>query len=223
MMTQDPKSSASSKSGHRHAGHHHEKQHGPKPATEQEKETTARGQGKETAEERKLAEISADLHEEVLRERDEYLEALQRLQAEFANFRKRVLRDSEQQGKRATSEVVEDLLPVLDNFERAMEAAVKHDEKLLTSGVEFVYNQLREILTRRGLCEIEAEGSAFDPTRHEAVLCQPSGEHDEGTVMQVLEKGYQLGEKVVRPAKVIVSTTPDEEASHGKGSGSKSS
>jgi molecular chaperone GrpE len=169
------------------------------------------------ASEEELAEISAELHDEVVRERDEYLESLQRLQAEFANFRKRVLRESEQHAQRASTQVIEELLPVLDNFERAMQAAAKHDEKLLTSGVELVFNQLRDILTRRGLCEIEAEGAAFDPTRHEAVMCQQSAEHDEGTVMQVLEKGYQLEDKVVRPAKVIVSTTSEED------SGSKSS
>ena len=190
----------------------HEKQHGPEKP---------RQKGDPSG--RKLSEISTDLHEEVLRERDEYLESLQRLQAEFANFRKRVLRDSEQQTKKASSEVIEELLPVLDNFERAMQAAAQHDEKLLTDGVELVYNQLRDILARRGLCEIEAEGEAFDPTQHEAVLCQPSGKHEEGTVMQVLEKGYQLEDKVVRPAKVIVSTTPDENDTNGKGGGPRSS
>jgi len=166
----------------------------------------------EEASDRKLTEISSELHEEVIRERDEYLDSLQRLQAEFANFRKRVLRDSEQQARRASSEVIEELLPVLDNFERAMRAAVKHDEKLLTDGVELVYNQLRDILTKRGLCEIEAEGSHFDPMQHEAVMCQPSEEHDEGTVMQVLEKGYQVQDQVVRPAKVIVSTAGDKKS-----------
>ncbi|MHB9053138.1 MAG: nucleotide exchange factor GrpE [Thermoleophilia bacterium] len=201
-MTQDKKSPA-----------HEKKQHGPEELREQGKDPSGR----------KLAEISTDLHEEVLRERDEYLESLQRLQAEFANFRKRVLRDSEQQTKQASSKVIEELLPVLDNFERAMRAAAQHDEKLLTDGVELVYNQLRDILTRRGLCEIEAEGAAFDPAQHEAVLCQPSGKHEEGTVIQVLEKGYQLEDKVVRPAKVIVSTHPGEDDSHGQAGGPKSS
>ena len=154
--------------------------------------------------------ISSELHEEVLRERDEYLDSLQRLQAEFANFRKRVLRDSEQKSQRASSQVIEELLPVLDNFERAMKAAAEHDEKLLTSGVELVYNQLRDILDKRGLCEIDAEGASFDPNQHEAVMCQPSREHAEGTVMQVLETGYQLDDKVVRTAKVIVSTTSED-------------
>lgn len=158
-----------------------------------------------------LAEVSAELHEEVLRERDEYLDSLQRLKAEFDNFRKRVLREGEQRSQRAQTEVIEELLPVLDNFERAMQAAAQHDEKLLTSGVELVYNQLKDMLTRRGLCEIEAEGAQFDPNQHDAVMCQPSEEHEEGTVVQVLEKGYQVDDKVMRPARVIVSTAPGED------------
>lgn len=161
------------------------------------------------AEAQEMAEITAEIHEEVLRERDEYLDSLQRLQAEFDNFRKRVLRDGEQRTLRAQTEVIEELLPVLDNFERAMQAADEHDEKLLSSGVELVYGQLRDLLTRRGLCEIDAEGAPFDPNHHDAVMCQPSGEHEEGTVMKVLEKGYQLDDKVMRPARVIVSTAPD--------------
>jgi len=160
---------------------------------------------------RESSEITEEIHREVMRERDEYLDSLQRLQAEFDNFRRRVQRDSEKQLQRGSSQVIEELLPVLDNFERAMQAAAEHDEKLLTSGVELVYNQLRDILKKRGLCEIEAEGTAFDPNRHEAVLCQPSDRHDDGTVMQVLEKGYHLDDEVVRPSKVIVSSSPDKD------------
>ena len=163
------------------------------------------------ASDRKLTEISTDVYEEALRERNEYLESLQRLQAEFANYRKRVLKDSEQLAGRASAEAMEELLPVMDNFERAMKAAVEHDEKLLSSGVELVYNQLRDILVRRGLCEIEAEGQPFDPTHHEAVLCRPSQEHEEGTVTEVLEKGYKVGDRVVRPAKVVVSTREENQ------------
>ncbi len=166
----------------------------------------ASGGKADAATDRKLTEISTDVYEEALRKRDEYLESLQRLQAEFANYRKRVLKDSERLAGRASAEVMEELLPVMDNFERAMKAASEHDEKLLSSGVELVYNQLRDILVKRGLCEIEAEGQPFDPTHHEAVLCRPSQEHDEGTVTEVLEKGYKVGERVVRPAKVVVST-----------------
>lgn len=152
-----------------------------------------------------LIDISTEIHQQVLRERDEYLESLRRLQAEFDNYRKRVARDSESSSSRVAAEIVEDLLPVLDNFERAMQAAAEHDEKVLSDGVELVYRQLRDALDRRGLCEIEALGEDFDPTHHEAVLCQPSTKHDEGKVVDVVEKGYRVHDKVVRPARVIVS------------------
>lgn len=184
--------------------------HHKKPAASH-KDKAAGAAADKKAEARELAEISAELHEEVLRERDEYLDSLQRLKAEFDNFRKRVQREGEQRAQRAQTEVIEELLPVLDNFERAMQAAAQHDEKLLTSGVELVYNQLRDMLTRRGLCEIDAEGAQFDPNQHDAVMCQPSGEHEEGTVLQVLEKGYQIEDKVMRPARVIVSAAPEDD------------
>jgi molecular chaperone GrpE len=154
---------------------------------------------------RKISDVSEDIHQKIMHERDEYLESLQRLQADFANFRKRVLKESQGSTGRASAEIVEDLLPVLDNFERAMQSAVEHDEKVLSEGVELVYRQLRDVLDRRGLCEIVAEGEAFDPEHHEAVMCQSSDEHEEGKVMNVVEKGYRVDERVIRPAKVIVS------------------
>lgn len=153
----------------------------------------------------RLAAVSEDIHHQVLRERDEYLESLQRLQADFDNFRKRVARDSQTSSSRVAAEIVEELLPVLDNFERAMHSAMQHDEEILGEGVELVYRQLRDVLDRRGLCEIKARGENFDPEHHEAVLCQPSTEHEEGKVVDVLEKGYRVHDKVVRPARVIVS------------------
>ncbi|RJQ45343.1 MAG: nucleotide exchange factor GrpE [Gaiellales bacterium] len=157
-----------------------------------------------------MAEVSEDIHRQVLKERDEYLDTLQRLQADFANYRKRVARESDASSSRVTAEIVEELLPVLDNFERALKAAVEHDEKVLSEGVQLVYRQLREVLDRRGLCEIEAAGEDFDPSHHEAVLCQPSEEHPEGRVIDVLEKGYRVHDKVVRPARVIVSEGESE-------------
>ena len=190
----------------------HTNQQGPTP-----KKDTSPGSEAPTAgaSDQKVAEISAQMTEELRRERDEYLEALQRLQAEFTNFRKRVLRESEQAGQRASTQMIEELLPVLDNFERAMQAAAEHDQEVLSGGVELVYNQLRDVLVKRGLCEIDAHGQPFDPNQHDAILCQPSAEHEEGTVMQVIEKGYQLEDRVVRPAKVIVSK--DLDAARGEG------
>ncbi|MHB1413416.1 MAG: nucleotide exchange factor GrpE [Thermoleophilia bacterium] len=184
----------------------HTHQRGPAPKKDTSPESEAPTAG---ASDQKVAEISAQMAEELRRERDEYLEALQRLQAEFANFRKRVLRESEQAGQRASTQMIAELLPVLDNFERAIQAAAEHDQEVLSGGVELVYNQLRDVLVKRGLCEIDAHGQPFDPNQHEAILCQPSAEHEEGTVMQVIEKGYQLEDRVVRPAKVIVSKDLD--------------
>jgi len=201
MKDEHKKSSAAGHSGH---GPVASSEHGHSKNKHPGKETA----GKST--DKSVAGITAEMHDEVVRERDEYLDSLQRLQAEFANFRKRVLRDSEQQSQQASIRIIEELLPVLDNFERAMKAAADHDEKLLEGGVELVYNQLRDILSKRGLCEIEAEGATFDPNRHEAVMCKPSAGSEEGTVIDVLEKGYEVDGKVVRPAKVIVSTIPDE-------------
>lgn len=155
-----------------------------------------------------LTDLSEDIHRQVLTERDEYLDSLQRLQADFDNYRKRVTRDSQASSSRVAAEIVEELLPVLDNFERAMQSAMNHDKQVLSEGVELVFRQLREVLDRRGLCEIEAMGEEFDPTHHEAVLCQPSDEHDEGKIVNVLEKGYRVDDKVVRPARVVVSEGP---------------
>lgn len=174
--------------------------------------------GDTAAEEPELAGISEELHEEVLRERDEYLDSLKRLQADFDNYRKRVMRETEQIRGGAAAEVIGEIVPVLDNFERALKAVVEHDEKALKDGIELVYTQLRDILTRHGLCEIEAGGQEFDPGHHEAVLCQPSKEHPEGEVMQVLEKGYRVGDRIVRPARVIVSGGPGEDKSSGRDS-----
>lgn len=139
-------------------------------------------------------------------QRDAYLEQLQRLKAEFDNYRKRLQREGEAQRLRAAEGLVESLLPVLDNMERALEAAGKHQESKLVGGVELVSDQLRSVLASQGLEEVPAEpGVPFDPTVHEAVLAQESAEHAEGTITAVLEKGYLLHGRLLRPVKVIVA------------------
>jgi molecular chaperone GrpE len=143
----------------------------------------------------------------VARERDEYLDHLRRLKAEFDNYRKRVQRDNEQLRLRAAETVVESLLPVMDNLSRALEAGDKHEDGLLLAGLTLVSDQLRGTLTGHGLEEIEVEpGTSFDPEYHEAIMAQPSSDHAEGTVTQVLERGYLLHGKLLRPAKVIVAS-----------------
>ena len=143
----------------------------------------------------------------VARERDEYLDHLRRLKAEWDNYRKRVQRDNEELRLRAAETVVESLLPVMDNMSRALEAGDKHEEGQLLAGLTLVAGQLRGTLAGHGLEEIEVEpGTTFDPEYHEAIVAQPSEEYPEGTVTQVLERGYLLHGKLLRPAKVIVAS-----------------
>ena len=137
------------------------------------------------------------------RERDEYLDALQRLKAEFDNYRKRVARDQEDLAARAHQRLLSSLVPVLDDLERALEAAAEHEEAKLEEGVRLVYRSLADLLAREGLVEVPTDG-AFDPHTQEALLAQPS-EEEEGTVIQVLQKGYKLGDLVLRPARVVIS------------------
>ena len=150
---------------------------------------------------------------EVEKERDEYLNDLQRVAAEFENYRKRVARDQESLVARAHERLVKELLPVLDDLERALEAAAEHEEAKLEEGVRLVHRELRGTLDREGLVEIETDGE-FDPHVHEALLSQPS-EEDDGAILEVIQKGYRLGDRVLRPARVVVSAAlpaPPEEA-----------
>lgn len=148
------------------------------------------------------AETGSEL-EAVTRERDDYLDALQRLKAEFDNFRKRALRDQEGLVARAGERLVRELLPVLDDLERALQAAEQHEEARLEDGVRLVHRSLEELLRREGLEEIETDGR-FDPHVHEALLAQPA-EAESGSVIEVLQKGYMLGDRVLRPSRVIVA------------------
>ena len=136
--------------------------------------------------------------------RDEYLADLQRLAADFDNYRKRVLRDQAQLVARAHEGLVRELLPVLDDLERALGAAEVHDEATVVEGVRLVQRALADQLAREGLEEIAADG-AFDPHVHEALLSQPGEGVEPGTVLQVVQKGYRLGDRVLRPARVVVA------------------
>jgi molecular chaperone GrpE len=136
--------------------------------------------------------------------RDEYLADLQRLAADFDNYRKRVARDQQQLVARAHEGLVKELLPVLDDLERALGAAEVHDEATVVEGVRLVQRALADQLAREGLVEIAADG-AFDPHVHEALLSQPGEGAAPGTVLQVVQKGYRLGDRVLRPARVVVA------------------
>jgi molecular chaperone GrpE len=147
--------------------------------------------------------------EEVERERDEYLNDVKRLAADFDNYRKRAARDQESLVARAHERLVKELLPVLDDLERALEAAADHEEARLEEGVRLVARELENALAKEGLTEIETDGR-FDPHVHEALLSQPSDE-DEGAILQVLQKGYRLGDRVLRPARVVISQGSPQE------------
>jgi molecular chaperone GrpE len=152
------------------------------------------------------AELSERL-EQVEAERDEYLADLKRVAAEFENYRKRAVRDQESLVARAHERLVKELLPVLDDLERALEAAEAHEEAKLEEGVALVARSFADVLRKEGLEEVSTEGR-FDPHVHEALLSQPS-EADEGSVIEVLQKGYRLGDRVIRPARVVISSGSD--------------
>jgi molecular chaperone GrpE len=167
------------------------------------------------AEEREAAEpevpggpTSLENELEALRlEREGLVDSLLRLRADFENFRKRVSRDLIEARERAQGQLLHELLPVLDNLERALDAAEHHDEGKVLGGVRLTRDMFIDLLRRTGVEEIETVGARFDPHVHEAVVMQPS-DQAEGTVTAVLERGYRQGDRVLRPARVVVSSGP---------------
>jgi len=158
-------------------------------------------------EQAQVDQTEVDELEAVRHERDELLDTLQRLQAEFDNYRKRAARDQQSLVARAHERLVKELLPVLDDLERALEAAEAHEEAKLEEGVALVTRSFADVLRKEGVEEVPTDGK-FDPHVHEALLSQPS-EAEEGSVIEVLQKGYRLGDRVIRPARVVISSGSD--------------
>ena len=152
-----------------------------------------------------LERLQADL-DKARAEAADYLDNLKRLKAEFENFRKRMLREQSEFLKLAAEGLITALLPVIDNFERAMAHEI-HGGQIdeYKNGMQLVYNQIMDTLAKEGLSAIEPIGEPFDPTSHEAMMKVESKDHPEGTVVSVLEKGYFLKGRVIRPAKVAVA------------------
>jgi molecular chaperone GrpE len=136
--------------------------------------------------------------------RDEYLELAQRTQAEFENYRKRTAQQAAQAGERAKVGLLRELLPVVDNLERA-ERAAADSEGPLHEGVKLVLADLHGVLARAGVESLEPAGEKFDPTVHEAISTAPQEGAESGVVVEVVEKGYRSGDTVIRPARVVVS------------------
>jgi molecular chaperone GrpE len=159
-------------------------------------------------EEAAASQLEADLARltQIESERDEYLDTLRRVQAEFENYRKRVIKEQTALVDRATSGLVEQLLPVLDSFELALknlDSAGSDEIESVRKGLELVYAELLGVLEKAGLSRIEAEGKPFDPNVHEAVM-QEDGD-GEPVVTDVLRTGYTLKGRVLRPAMVKVT------------------
>jgi molecular chaperone GrpE len=165
-------------------------------------------------------------------DRDQLFDRLQRLAAEFDNFRKRNAREQAAFAERANERLVKELIPILDDLGRALEAASEHEEAAkrpvrgsgpvegvrgdpevpptgddVVDGVRLVQRSLADLLQKQGLTEIETDGK-FDPHVHEALLSQPS-DAEEGSVIEVVQKGYRLGDKVLRPARVVIAAGPE--------------
>jgi molecular chaperone GrpE len=133
-----------------------------------------------------------------------YLELAQRTQAEFENFRKRAARDIAVTADRAKAKLVSELLPVVDNLERAL-ATANPEEDHLAEGVRLVHVELVRVLERNGIQAYDPSGEQFDPTVHEAISMR-EGENGSGIVLDVVAKGYKIGDSVIRPAQVVVSS-----------------
>ena len=153
------------------------------------------------------APLDADAVEELRRERETLQDRLLRTAADFDNYRKRVDRDRREVADMAVADAVQDLLPIIDNLERALQAQ-GGDADSLRKGVELIHKQMLDLLRKRGVTAIDVLGADFDPNRHQAVVHEASEEHREGEVMQEMQRGYVLGERLLRPAMVKVAKRP---------------
>lgn len=153
-------------------------------------------------------QVEHDL-DELLSQRDQYLELAKRTKADFENFRKRMSADVLAATGRGKAEVLRDVLPVLDDLERAIQAAGLDPEgdsdDGLAHGVLLVFRALRETLGKHGIEAVDPKGEKFDPNLHEALSAQPAEGVEPGVVVETMQKGYRLGEQLIRPARVVVA------------------
>ncbi|GAB6100244.1 nucleotide exchange factor GrpE [Halanaerocella petrolearia] len=149
------------------------------------------------------------MEEELVTEKEEkekYINRLQRLQADFSNYKKRVAKEKKRLTTRTTKDFVADMLPIIDNFERAL--ATSQDSKEVNDvleGVEMIHRQVVNLLDKNDVEVIETVGEEFDPNLHEAVMNEPSDEYDSGIITEELQKGYKLDDVVIRPAMVKIA------------------
>lgn len=135
---------------------------------------------------------------------EEYLQMAQRVQADFDNFRRRTLQERSDLMKYSSQRLATNLLPILDNFERAVSSS-GNDAAQLKEGIDLIFRQLREVLEKEGVQAMDAVGKEFDPNFHEAVMQESSAEHPDNVIIEELQKGYMLADRVIRPAMVKVA------------------
>jgi molecular chaperone GrpE len=143
--------------------------------------------------------------EALRRERDEYYDRLLRKTAEFDNYKKRVERERATMVQQVAGDVLESLLPIVDDFERALQVEAGPGADSYRKGVELIYKQLQDLLARRGVKPIEAVGREFDPRFHQAITYESSPGRAEGEVIEEVRRGYTLGDRLLRPAMVKVA------------------
>lgn len=174
--------------------------------SQQDKEAHAATPGEEKTEDQQDERLADERIQELEEKAQSYYDKYLRLNAEFDNFRRRTNKEKYEIIQQASKELVEELLPVLDDFERAL-GTIKdaQSEHPAFNGVELIYSKFRKILERRGLVEIEAQDQPFDPEYHEAMTkVQAPSPEQKGFVIDVIEKGYKLNDKIIRHAKVVV-------------------
>lgn len=192
----------------------------PSPISPEEEPVTSRDEAgepsgdedpaveREILEQKERVEADADAPDDPLaqaqRERDEYLDLARRAQADFENYRKRAAREAAASGERAKSGLVRELLPVVDNLERAL-ASAQEGEQHLAEGVRLVHSALIAVLERNGVEQFDPRGDRFDPGEHEALSMREQDGAQAGLVIDVVEKGYRANGSILRPARVVVS------------------
>jgi molecular chaperone GrpE len=190
----------------------------PSPVSPEEEPATSRdesgepsgdedpGVEREILEEKEQTDSSPeDSLAQAQRERDEYLDLARRAQADFENYRKRAAREAAASGERAKSGLVRELLPVVDNLERAL-ASAQEGEQHLAEGVRLVHSALIAVLERNGVEQFDPRGDRFDPGEHEALSMREQDGAESGLVLDVVEKGYRSNGSILRPARVVVSS-----------------
>ena len=150
-------------------------------------------------------EDPANEEERIVEEPEDYLALAQRIQADFENYRKRAAREAAAAGDRAKSGLVRELLPVVDNLERAL-ASAEEGEQHLAEGVRLVHSELIAVLERNGVEQFDPRGDRFDPGEHEALSMREQDGAESGVVLDVVEKGYRSNGSILRPARVVVSS-----------------